>query len=227
VRLILNGDTQVEADAVLVCVGRQLKLDSLGLLEAKVEHGRGGIQVNKYLRTSQKNIYAAGGCTGGYQFTHYAGYQGFMAVRNAFLPFNKKSVLERVPWATFTDPEVARVGLTESQTKEKHGEKVESAVWPMEQVDRWITEGDSPGFLKVEHLPKGKLLGVTIVAARAGEMLQEWSLALDQGLKLSPMAESLHIYPTYSLVSQQLASKLRVDQLLSGAMGKFLKKYAR
>jgi pyruvate/2-oxoglutarate dehydrogenase complex dihydrolipoamide dehydrogenase (E3) component len=223
VRLILNGDTQVEADAVLVCVGRQLKLDSLGLLEAKVEHGRGGIQVNKYLRTSQKNIYAAGG----YQFTHYAGYQGFMAVRNAFLPFNKKSVLERVPWATFTDPEVARVGLTESQTKEKHGEKVESAVWPMEQVDRWITEGDSPGFLKVEHLPKGKLLGVTIVAARAGEMLQEWSLALDQGLKLSPMAESLHIYPTYSLVSQQLASKLRVDQLLSGAMGKFLKKYAR
>ena len=77
------------------------------------------------------------------------------------------------------------------------------------------------------HLPNGKLLGVTIVAARAGEMLQEWSLALDQGLKLSHMAESLHIYPTYSLASQQLASKLKVDQLLSGTMGKFVKKYAR
>jgi pyruvate/2-oxoglutarate dehydrogenase complex dihydrolipoamide dehydrogenase (E3) component len=75
----------------------------------------------------------------------------------------------------------------------------------------------------VVHLPKGKLLGVTIVAARAGEMLQEWSLALDQGPKLSHMAESLHIYPTYSLASQLLASKLRVDQL----MGKFLRKYAR
>jgi pyruvate/2-oxoglutarate dehydrogenase complex dihydrolipoamide dehydrogenase (E3) component len=74
-------------------------------------------------------------------------------------------VLERVPWATFTDPEVAHVGLTESQAREKHGEKVELAVWPLEQVDRWITEGDSPGFLKVVHLPKGKLLGVTIVAA--------------------------------------------------------------
>ena len=103
-------------------------------------------------------------------------------------------MLERVPWATFTDPEVAHVGLTESQAREKHGEKVESAVWPMEQVDRWITEGDSPGFLKVVHLPKCKLLGVTIVAARAGEMLQKWSLALDQGLKLSHMAELLHIY---------------------------------
>ncbi len=77
------------------------------------------------------------------------------------------------------------------------------------------------------HLLNGKLLGVTIVAARAGDMLQEWSLTLDQGLKLSHMAESLHIYLTYSLASQQLASKLKVDQLLSGAMGKFVQKYAR
>lgn len=90
VQLILSGGTQVEADAVLVSVGRQPNLDSLGLLEAKVAHGWGGIQVNKYLRTSQKNIYAAGDCTGGYQFTYYAGFQGFMAVRNAFLPLNKK-----------------------------------------------------------------------------------------------------------------------------------------
>ena len=77
------------------------------------------------------------------------------------------------------------------------------------------------------HLPNGKLLGVTIVTARAGEMLQEWSLALDQGLKVSHMVESLHIYPTYSLASQQLTSKLKIDQLLRGAMGKFVKKYAR
>jgi pyruvate/2-oxoglutarate dehydrogenase complex dihydrolipoamide dehydrogenase (E3) component len=97
VRLILSGDTQVAADAVLVCVGRQPKVDSLGLLEAKAEHGRGGIQVNKYLRTSQKNIYAAGDCTGGYQFTHYAGYQGFMAVRNAFLTFNRSRCWKEFP----------------------------------------------------------------------------------------------------------------------------------
>ena len=227
VRLGLEGDVQVEAGAVLVCVGRRPVVDGLGLDAANVAHGRGGIEVDKNLRTSQKNIYAAGDCTGGYQFTHYAGYQGFMAVRNAFLPFNKKSVLERVPWTTFTDPEVAHVGMTESQARERHGGKVLAATWPMHQTDRWLTEGDSPGFLKLVHLPNGKLLGVTVVASRAGEMVQEWALALDQGLKLSHMAESLHIYPTYSLASQQLASKLRVDQLLSGVVGKIVRKYAQ
>lgn len=227
VMLTLSGGSQVSADAVLVAVGRRPLVDGLGLDEARVGYGRGGIVVNKYLRTSQKNIFAAGDCTGGYQFTHNAGYQGFMAVRNAFLPFNKKSVLERVPWATFTDPEVAHVGLTESQARERHGGNVLAANWPMDQTDRWQTEGDSPGFLKLVYLPNGKLLGVTIVASRAGEMIQEWALALDQGLKLSHLAESLHIYPTYSIASQQLASKLRVDQLLSGAMGNIVRKYAR
>jgi len=226
-RLVLGGGGQVEADAVLVCVGRWPRVDGLGLAEAKVAHGRAGIQVNKHLRTSQANIYAAGDCTGGYQFTHYAGYQGFMAVRNAFLPFNKKSVLERVPWATFTDPEVAHVGLSESQATERYGGKVQVANWPMERTDRWLMEGDSPGFLKLVYRPNGQLLGATIVASRAGEMIQEWALAMDQGLKLAHMAESLHIYPSYSLASQQLASKLRVDQLLSGVMGKIVRKYAR
>ena len=97
----------------------------------------------------------------------------------------------------------------------------------MDQTDRWVTEGDSPGYLKVVHLPNGKLLGGTIVSARAGEMVQEWTLALDQGLKLSHMAESIHIYPTYAFASQQLASKLRVEQLLSGTLGKILRKYVR
>lgn len=226
-RLFLADDVQVEVDRILVSVGRRPVVEDLGLDAANINHGRGGIQVNKHLRTTQANIYAAGDCTGGYQFTHYAGDQGFMAVRNAFLPFNKKSVLERVPWATFTDPEVAHVGLTEEQAKERHGDNVRAANWPMDQTDRWITEGDSPGFLKVVHLPNGKLLGATIVAPRAGEMIQEWVQALDQGLKLAHMAESIHIYPTYSLASQQLASKLRVEQLLSGAMGKIIRKYAR
>ena len=226
VRLILNEDVQVDAGKILIAVGRRPRVDGLGLDEAKVNHGRGGIQVNKNLRTSQAAIYAAGDCTGGYQFTHYAGYQGFMAVRNAFLPFNKRSVLERVPWATFTDPEVAHVGLTEEQAKDRHGENVEASTWPMGQTDRWLIEGDSPGFLKVVHLPNGKLLGVTIVASRAGEMIQEWALALDQGLKLAHMAQSIHVYPTYAMASQQLASKLTVEQMLGSTVGRFLRKYA-
>ncbi len=97
----------------------------------------------------------------------------------------------------------------------------------MDQTDRWIAEEDSPGFLKVVHQSNGKILGVTVVASRAGEMVQEWALALEQGLKLSHMAESMHIYPTYSMASQQLAVRLRLKQMLEGTMGRFLRKYAR
>lgn len=111
-----------------------------------------------------------------------------MAVRNAILPFNKRSVLEQVPWATFTDLEVAHVGLTKAQARERQGDKALVATWPMEMTDRWLTEEDSPGFLKLAYLPNGRLLGVTIVASRAGEMIQEWALALDRGLKLSHVA---------------------------------------
>ena len=153
VRLTTDEGSQVEADRVLVSVGRRPHVDGLGLVEASVDYGGGVVLVNKHLRTSRSNIYAAGDCTGGYQFTHYAGYQGFMAARNAFLPFNKKSVLEGVPWATFTDPEVAHVGLTEEQAKVRYGAKVEANTWPMQETDRWITEGDSPGFLKVVICP--------------------------------------------------------------------------
>ena len=91
-----------------------------------------------------------------------------MVVRNAFLLFRKKSVLDRVPWATFTDPEVAHVGLTESKARGRYEDKAEAAIWPMDQTDRWVAEGDTAGFLKVVHLSNGKLLGVTIVAPRAG-----------------------------------------------------------
>jgi len=168
VRLVLGDGREVEADAVLVPVKRRPQVEGLVLEQAKVNHGPGGIQVNKKLRTSQPNIFAAGDCTGGYQFTDYAGYQGSMVVRNAFLLFRKKSVLDRVPWATFTDPEVAHVGLTESKARGRYEDKVEAAIWPMGQTDRWVAEGDTAGFLKMVHLSNGKLLGVTIVAPRAG-----------------------------------------------------------
>jgi len=140
--LSFGDDTRVEVSAVLVCVVRRPHVEGLGLVEASVEHGRGGIQVNKHLRASRANIYAAGDCADGYRFTYYAGYQDFMAVRKALLPFNKKSVLERVPWATFTDPEVAHVGLTEEQARCRHGDQVAAETWPMTKTDRWITEGD-------------------------------------------------------------------------------------
>jgi pyruvate/2-oxoglutarate dehydrogenase complex dihydrolipoamide dehydrogenase (E3) component len=227
ISLSLVGGGQLETDALLVAVGRRAYLSGLGLDEAGVAHERSGIKVDRNLRTSQEHIYAAGDCAGGFQFTHYAGYQGFMAVRNAFLPLNGRAVLEHVPWATFTDPEVAHVGLTESQARERYGPKAVVSDLPMNRVDRAVIDGDAAGFIKLVHLPNGKLLGATVVAPRAGEMIHEWSLALDRGLKLPHLAESVHVYPTYSIATQQLAAQLTVDRMLAGTVGKVIRRLAR
>ena len=150
-----------------------------------------------------------------------------MAVRNAFMLGPVRAVLDRVPWTTFTDPEVAHVGLTEAQARERYGNGTSVCLWPMSAVDRAITESDTSGFVKLVHRPNGTVLGATIAASRAGEMIHEWSLAIDQGLKVRHLTESLHVYPTYSTSTMQIAAKLRVDQVLAGSTGRLLRGMAR
>ena len=218
---------EVVGDALLLSVGRTPNVSDLDLNAAGVAYDSTGIQVNSRLRTTQKRIFAAGDCVGGYQFTHYAAWQGFMAVRNAFRLSPINALLERVPWATFTDPEVAHVGLTEEQARARVGDETRVCYWPMTEVDRAITDDDTSGFIKLMHRPNGRILGVTIVAGRAGEMIQEWSLAIDRGLKLRHLAESIHVYPTYSMATMQVAAKLRVDQVMAGNYGRLARGLAR
>ena len=227
VRLTLDGGGRVEADAVLLAVGRRANLEGLGLDAAGVLHGQNGLVVNKYLRTSQRNIYAAGDCTGDYQFTHYAAFQGFMAVRNAFLPLGQRAVLRHVPWATFTDPEAAHVGLTEAEARERHGPKAEVSRFPLSQVDRALTDGATDGFIKLVHRHNGRLLGATVVAPHAGEMIQEFAVALHGRLKLADLARIIHVYPTYSTGIQQLATDSTVERMLNGPFGRITRKLAR
>ena len=226
IHVVASGD-EVVTDALLVAVGRRPNVNGLDLDSAGVRYDDGGVQVDERLRTSQAHIYAAGDCAGGYQFTHYAGWQGFMAVRNAFLPGSKKAVTERVPWTTFTDPEVAHVGLTKAQARERFGESVMTCDWPMAQVDRARSEGDTDGFLKIVHKRDGTLLGVTIVAARAGEMIHEWTIALDRGMKVGDLANTIHVYPTYSTASMQAAAHIRVEQLMTGRSGRVIRGLSR
>ncbi len=221
------GDKEVVGDSLLLSVGRQPNVSALDLDKAGVAYTAKGVQVDRYLHTSQRHIYAAGDCLGGYQFTHYAAWQGFMAVRNAFLPGATRAVLDRVPWATFTDPEVAHVGLTEGQAREKFGEGVMVCRWPMEQVDRAVAEGNTSGFVKLVHRSDGTILGATIVSPRAGEMIHEWSLAIDRDLKLGDLANSIHVYPTYSTSNMQATAHIRVEQLLAGTYGKVVRGLAR
>ena len=221
------GGQEVAGDSLLLAVGRRPNVNDMDLERAGVSYNSGGIAVNAHLRTSQRHIYAAGDCTGGFQFTHYAGWQGFMAARNALLPGNARAVLDLAPWATFTDPEIAHAGLTEAQARQRYGNRIEVATWPMDKVDRAITEGDEIGAIKVVCRPNGKLLGATMVNARAGEMIHQWILAIDQGLKLGDLADSLHIYPTYSMAGMQLATEGRVSRLLAGTLGKIVRSLSR
>ena len=151
-----------------------------------------------------------------------------MAVRNALLPGLSKGVTDLVPWTTSTDPEVAHVGLTEEQALERFGDQVvRTCDWPMAQVDRARTEGDTAGLIKLVHKKDGTLLGATIVAGPAGEMIHEWIVALEHGIKVGDLSNAIHVYPTYSIAGMQAAAEIRVNQLLDVLTGRVVHGLAR
>ncbi len=226
VELTIAGERMV-VDAVLYAVGRAPNVDGLDLEKANVRFSESGIVVDDTLRTTQRDIYAAGDCTGGYQFTHLAGRQGFVAARNALLPGSTSAAKGALPWVTFTDPEVAHVGLGEERARARYGAKVQVAMWPMTKVDRARTDMDTNGFVKLVHLKNGTILGATMVAGRAGEAIHEWALAIDHGLRVGALATTVHAYPTYSVATLELAAEAHLDRVFSGATGALLKRLAR
>jgi pyruvate/2-oxoglutarate dehydrogenase complex dihydrolipoamide dehydrogenase (E3) component len=170
-----------------------------------------------------KHIFAAGDVTGGYQFTHFAGWQAFQATRNALLPGSNSGLTDLVPWVTFTDPEVAHVGLTEEQARSKFGESVTVHRWEMTHTDRAICEDDLDGFIKLITKKDGSLLGATVVNVRAGETITEFIVAMKNSLKVSDLAGAIHAYPTYSTPVQQLAAEMATEQTLAGVSGKIIR----
>jgi pyruvate/2-oxoglutarate dehydrogenase complex dihydrolipoamide dehydrogenase (E3) component len=199
----------------------------LDLEKAGVNYSERGIPVNDHLRTNVKHIYAAGDVAGGYQFTHFAGWQAFQAVRNALLPGSSSGLTDLVPWVTFTDPEVAHVGMTEQQARARFGENVRVGRWEMSRTDRAICEGDCDGFIKVIAKTNGSLIGATVVNARAGETITEFIVAIRQEMNISDLAGAIHAYPTYSTAVQQLAAEMAVQRTLTGASGKIIRRLSR
>jgi len=217
----------LSGDALLITVGRKPNVQNLNLNAIGIKlNEQDGIEVNKNLVTSQGNIFAAGDCIGGLQFTHLGGYQGFIATRNALFPGSMSGMPNHIPWTTFTSPAVAHVGLNNLANYNKP-EEVETCFWPLLKVDRAVTEGKTKGFIKVFHKKDGTILGVTIVAPHAGEMISEWIFALDHGNKIGDIFETIHVYPTYSMGSMRAATTIRVNQVLSGLSGKLLRGVAR
>jgi pyruvate/2-oxoglutarate dehydrogenase complex dihydrolipoamide dehydrogenase (E3) component len=223
--MIVTSDRGYEArgEMLLVAAGRRPTVKGLDLEKAGVTYSDKGIPVDDQLRTNVKHIFAAGDCVGGYQFTHFAAWQSFQAARNALLPGSSAGFTDIVPWVTFTDPEVAHVGLTEAQAREKFGGAVKVNRWEMGRADRAVCENDTDGFIKAVTKKDGTLLGATIVAARAGEAITEFIVALKNGLKVIDLASAIHAYPTYSTPVQQLAAGVAIDNVLSSTSGKLIR----
>ena len=201
-----GGAVRMAFDALLVAVGRRANLDGYGLQELGVATDR-TVEVNAYLQTNFPNIYAAGDVAGPYQFTHVAAHQAWYAAVNAlFDPFKKFKADDRViPWATFTEPEVARVGLNEQEAQQQ---KIahEVTVYRIDDLDRAIAEGEAHGFVKVLTPPgKDRILGVTIVGAHAGELIAEYVLAMKHGIGLNKILGTIHIYPTMAEANKYAA----------------------
>jgi len=221
--VITTEHHEVRGELLLVAVGRRPNVNGLELERAGVNYSPRCIQVDDRLRTNVKHIYAAGDVVGGYQFTHYAGWQAFQAVRNALLPGSSSGVTNLVPWVTFTDPEVAHIGATEEHARAEEGDRICVHCWDMSKVDRAVCENDVCGFLKIVSKPDGTILGAVIIAARAGEALAELIVAMKHGMKIGDLAGTIHPYPTYSTAVQQMAADIAVEHFLSGTSGKIVR----
>jgi len=199
-------DLRIPFDGLLVAVGRVANLKGYGLEELGIATGR-TVDVNGFLQTSFPNIYAAGDVAGPYQFTHTAAHQAWYAAVNAlFDPFKKfRADYTVIPWATFVDPEAARVGLNEIEAKER-GVPYEVAVYGIDDLDRAVADGEAHGFVKVLTVPgKDKILGVTIVGEHAGDLIAEYVLAMRQGIGLNKILGAIHIYPTMAEANKYAA----------------------
>ena len=199
---------EIEFDELLLAVGRRANTEGFGLEEMEITTtSQGTLDVNEYLQTRFPNIYACGDVAGPYQFTHTASHQAWYAAVNAlFGRFRKFKVdYSVIPWATFTDPEVARVGLNERDA-EQQNIPYEVTRYGLDDLDRAIAEGEAEGFVKVLTVPgKDKILGVTIVGAHAGELISEYILAMKHGIGLNKILGTIHIYPTFSEANKYVA----------------------
>jgi pyruvate/2-oxoglutarate dehydrogenase complex dihydrolipoamide dehydrogenase (E3) component len=209
-----NGRNEVVAGShLLLAAGRAANVEGLGLDAAGIKYSRKGIDVDGGLRTSNRRVYAIGDVAGGLQFTHVAGYHAGLIIRRVLFKVPAKVDTSAIPWATFTDPELAHVGLTEAQAREK-GLAVSVSRWPLHDNDRAQAERELHGLAKIVVV-KGRIVGATIVAPHAGDLILPWVMAISQKTKLSAMAGLVAAYPTFSEISKRAASAYFTPTLFS------------
>jgi pyruvate/2-oxoglutarate dehydrogenase complex dihydrolipoamide dehydrogenase (E3) component len=221
---------QIIADSLLISAGRVPNTEKLNLEAAGVKFSPRGIEVNAYLQTSQPHIYAAGDVVGPFQFTHTADAQARVVIRNILMPsqlLRQKMDYSAVPWCTYTDPEIARVGLNETEAKQKNISYDLISV-QINELDRAVVEREEHGFIKV-LTAKGtdKILGVTIVATHAGDLLHEFVLAMKHRIGISQLATTIHAYPTFAELARKVGDYYNKKRLTPFAKRVFNRLYRR
>jgi pyruvate/2-oxoglutarate dehydrogenase complex dihydrolipoamide dehydrogenase (E3) component len=212
----------LKAEKLLIALGRKPNLEGLDLEKAQVDYTPKGITVDNRLRTTCKHIFAAGDVTGQYQFTHAAGYEGGVVLANSIFRLPKKVDYTWLPWCTFTDPELASIGLNEKRAGQQG---IDYKVWQEEfdKNDRALAEGAGQGLLKMVVDKNETPLGVQILGPRAGDLLCEWVALLNAKVKLSTLASSVHPYPTFGEINKKVAGDLMAEKLFSEKIKKGLK----
>ncbi|BDW87380.1 dihydrolipoyl dehydrogenase family protein [Thalassospira tepidiphila] len=195
----------LEGSHLLLATGRKPNVENLGLKDAGIEFTDRGVSVDARLRTSNKKVFAIGDITGGLQFTHMAGYDAGIVIRNALFRLPAKVDHSAVPWVTYTNPELAQVGLTEKAAREQYGDDIRVVTWDYAENDRARAEAETEGFIKVITKPNGRILGAAIVGRQAGELIGVWSLAISKKMKIGAIAGMIAPYPTLGELSKRVA----------------------
>ncbi len=211
-----GGREEYAGAEILVATGRRPNVEGLGLAEAGVAFDTQGVIVDRRLRTSAKGIWAAGDVTPGPQFTHVAEYAGRIVVANAAIGIPWKADYERVPWCTFTDPEIAKVGLTEPAARERFGDGFELYRFDLSELDRALCDSDAAGRVKI-LVRRGRLIGAHLLAPRAGDLIAQFVLAMEHNLPLRAVASAIYIYPTYAEALRRAADAYVAARLFSPA----------
>ena len=216
VALTLSDGSRLQGSHLLVAAGRKATVDGLDLEAAEVALERGAVRTDAGMRTSNSRIFAVGDVSGGPQFTHAAAYQAGVVIKRALFFLPAKADAGLIPWATYTDPELAHVGLTEAAARERHGEAaVRTLTWPLAENDRAIATGNTDGLVKVVVGRRGRVLGCSIVGPHAGELILPWCLALQNRLKIGAMAQVIAPYPTLSEAWKRAAGSYYSESLFS------------
>ncbi len=223
-----GGAEEIVGSHLLVAAGRHATVEGLGLDAAGIEYTAKGITVDARLRTTNRRVFAIGDVAGGYQFTHVAGYHAGIVLRNALFHLPAKARHDAVPWVTYTDPELAHVGLTDVQAKERHGAAIDVLRWSFAENDRAQAERETEGFAKIVTDRRGRVVGATIVGPRAGELILPWVVAVASRQKIGTLAGIIAPYPTRSEVSKRAAGSYYAPKLFSERTRKivrFLQKF--